>query len=376
MSYTIKNLREIEDVAPKFGFSEVQEARFPRKDLESETIGLAFYLVRPGCRQAFAHRHEQAEEIYVVLSGRGRIKLENEIHDVGPMDAIRVAPALARAFEAGPDGLELLVFGPRYETDGEVLRDKFWPEEAGAQASPQPADTVRDLRPELFEHRGHKAEPVAEEARRDRVDLERGAQQCRVGLRQLEPDGPGGLGEGADRGAALAAARVHKQLGALDADLGVGAEERRAEAAERPAQPDLAVRAPARRRDHVRGEHVKRLAGHAERGRRRLQPATGAEPAIGAPGGEVGVLACELVPQHVTGGDGRDEPAAGRNLAPLGRVIGEPGLLVHRGRGRLEDTHFVASAEPVERLLTRTPRYQRPSSRNSCESNSSDAAER
>ena len=61
---------------------------------------------------------------------RGRIKLENEIHDVGPMDAIRVAPALARAFEAGPDGLELLVFGPRYETDGEVLRDKFWPEEA------------------------------------------------------------------------------------------------------------------------------------------------------------------------------------------------------------------------------------------------------
>ncbi|TML36554.1 MAG: cupin domain-containing protein [Actinobacteria bacterium] len=130
MSYTIKNLREIEDVAPKFGFSEVQEARFPRKDLESETIGLAFYLVRPGCRQAFAHRHEQAEEIYVVLSGRGRIKLENEIHDVGPMDAIRVAPDLARAFEAGPDGLELLVFGPRYETDGEVLRDKFWPEEA------------------------------------------------------------------------------------------------------------------------------------------------------------------------------------------------------------------------------------------------------
>jgi len=68
MSYTIKNLRTVQDMAPKFGFSDVQEARFARGDLESETIGLAFHTVKPGCRQAFAHRHEQAEEIYVVLS--------------------------------------------------------------------------------------------------------------------------------------------------------------------------------------------------------------------------------------------------------------------------------------------------------------------
>lgn len=126
MSYTIKNLREVEDMAPKFGFAEVQEARFPREDLESETIGLAFHVVRPGKRQAFAHRHEQAEEIYVILSGSGRVKLDDDVREVGAMDAIRVAPSVARGFEAGPSGLELLVFGPRHGGDGEILKEDFW----------------------------------------------------------------------------------------------------------------------------------------------------------------------------------------------------------------------------------------------------------
>jgi mannose-6-phosphate isomerase-like protein (cupin superfamily) len=127
MDYSIKNLREIEDVAPKFGFSEVQEARFPREDLDAETIGLAFHRVKAGKRQAFAHRHENAEEIYVILSGTGRIKLADEIKEIGPLDAIRVAPTVARAFEADPQAnLELLAFGPRHAGDGEILREDFW----------------------------------------------------------------------------------------------------------------------------------------------------------------------------------------------------------------------------------------------------------
>jgi mannose-6-phosphate isomerase-like protein (cupin superfamily) len=126
MSYTIKNLREVEDVAPKHGFSEVQEAHFARRDLGAEGTGLAFHVVKPGQRQAFAHRHQQAEEIYVVLGGGGRVKLDDEVRDVGPMDAIRVAPEVARAFEAGDEGLELLVFGPHHESDGEIIREDFW----------------------------------------------------------------------------------------------------------------------------------------------------------------------------------------------------------------------------------------------------------
>ena len=127
-TYSIKNLREVEDSAPKFGFSEMQEARFPREDLGCETVGFAFHRVKPGKRQGFAHRHENAEEVYVVLSGAGRIKLDDEVRDIAALDAIRVAPAVARAFEAGDDGLELLAFGPRHEGDGEILRDDFWGE--------------------------------------------------------------------------------------------------------------------------------------------------------------------------------------------------------------------------------------------------------
>jgi mannose-6-phosphate isomerase-like protein (cupin superfamily) len=126
VDYSIKNLRDVEDSAPRFGFAEVQEARFAREDLDAETIGLAFHLVKPNCRQAFAHRHEHAEEIYVVLSGRGRVKLDDEIHELGPMDAVRIAPPIGRAFEAGPEGLELLAFGPRHAGDGEVIRADFW----------------------------------------------------------------------------------------------------------------------------------------------------------------------------------------------------------------------------------------------------------
>ena len=124
--FTVKNIRDAEDLAAKHGLSEHQEARFPRDDLELGTVAFSHQIVKPGKRHAFAHRHKQAEEVYVVLSGSGRVKLDDEVVDVRPLDAIRVAPALTRAFEAGPDGLELLVFGERHEGDAEVVQEDFW----------------------------------------------------------------------------------------------------------------------------------------------------------------------------------------------------------------------------------------------------------
>lgn len=126
MDYTIKNLREVEDQAPGFGLEEIQEARFPREDLNSETVGLAFHRLKPGKRQAFAHRHNQAEEVFVVLSGSGRIKLDDTVEEIGPLDAIRIAPKVLRALEAGDEGLEWLAFGPRHGGDGELVREGFW----------------------------------------------------------------------------------------------------------------------------------------------------------------------------------------------------------------------------------------------------------
>lgn len=127
MDYSIRNLRQVEDSAAKHGYSEMGEARFANSELNAENTGLAYHLLRPNKRQAFAHRHDKAEEIYVVLAGSGRIKLDDDIVELETMDAVRLAPSVVRALEAGPDGLELLAFGPRHEADGEIVAiDGFW----------------------------------------------------------------------------------------------------------------------------------------------------------------------------------------------------------------------------------------------------------
>jgi mannose-6-phosphate isomerase-like protein (cupin superfamily)/quinol monooxygenase YgiN len=125
--YTIRNLDDAEDVAAKYGYGETGEARFPSDELEAEQTGVSIHSLRSGKRQQFAHHHHRVEEIYLVLSGSGRVKIEDEILDVGKHDAIRVAPDLTRAFEAGPDGLELLAFGARCRGDAEIVRD-WWPD--------------------------------------------------------------------------------------------------------------------------------------------------------------------------------------------------------------------------------------------------------
>jgi mannose-6-phosphate isomerase-like protein (cupin superfamily) len=123
--YTRKNLADVDDSAPKFGYEEMQEARFATGDLQAEETGLAYHRVKPGKRQGFAHKHDQAEEVYVVLHGSGRVKLDDAVVDLRPLDAIRVAPGVTRQFEGGPDGLELLACGPHHEGDGEIFPD-WW----------------------------------------------------------------------------------------------------------------------------------------------------------------------------------------------------------------------------------------------------------
>jgi mannose-6-phosphate isomerase-like protein (cupin superfamily) len=123
--YTIKKLSEVEDSATRFGVGDVQEARFAHDELGAERTGVSYLRVKPNKRQAFAHRHDEAEEVYVVLGGSGRMKLDDEIVEVGELDAIRVAPMVTRMFEAGPDGIELLAVGVRHKGDGEIIRD-WW----------------------------------------------------------------------------------------------------------------------------------------------------------------------------------------------------------------------------------------------------------
>ena len=128
MKYAKKNLLSVKDSAAEHGLSATQEARFPRDDLGAEQTGINFLRVKPSQREAFAHRHRSAEEIYVVISGSGRVKLDDELVELSALDAVRVSPGVARAFEAGDDGLEVLIFGPRVEGDGELVPD-FWSED-------------------------------------------------------------------------------------------------------------------------------------------------------------------------------------------------------------------------------------------------------
>jgi quinol monooxygenase YgiN/mannose-6-phosphate isomerase-like protein (cupin superfamily) len=123
--FTVLNLEEVEDQAPKFGYGEMGEARFAHGALGAVQTGVSHQRVRPGRRQFFAHRHHRAEEVFVVLSGSGRVRIDDEIVDIGPRDAIRIAPASTRMFEAGPDGLELLVMGPHRAGDAEMVQG-FW----------------------------------------------------------------------------------------------------------------------------------------------------------------------------------------------------------------------------------------------------------
>jgi quinol monooxygenase YgiN/mannose-6-phosphate isomerase-like protein (cupin superfamily) len=124
--YTLVNLEDVEDMAKRFGFGEQGEARFANRSLGAVRTGVSHQRLRPGVRQAFGHRHRHAEEVFVILAGTGRVRIDDEIADVRPLDAIRIAPSSARAFEAGPDGLEFVVFGPHHTGDA-VMDPDFWP---------------------------------------------------------------------------------------------------------------------------------------------------------------------------------------------------------------------------------------------------------
>ena len=124
-AFTKVSLAAVHDAAPGNGFGDRWEARGAREALEAERTGVTLFRLLPGKRSPFTHRHAAAEEIYVVLSGSGRVKLDGDLVEVGPLDCIRVAPSTARAFEAGQEGLEFLAFGPHHPGDGEAVQDAW-----------------------------------------------------------------------------------------------------------------------------------------------------------------------------------------------------------------------------------------------------------
>ena len=122
--YTLLNLRtDVEDMAPKFDMGEGIEAHFARKPLNLEKSGMSYFNLGPDYRLGFGHIHSDQEEIYLVISGTARIKLDDDEVELGALDAVRIPPGTMRSMGAGPDGAELIAFGAP-DTDNKDIEMK------------------------------------------------------------------------------------------------------------------------------------------------------------------------------------------------------------------------------------------------------------
>jgi len=128
MPFTRKNIkRDLEDIGSNFGGAPDLEFRAATGPLELEKSGLSYQRVPPEVRFPFGHTHAEQEEIYVVVRGSGRMKLDDEIVEVGEWDAVRVPPGTWRGYEAGPEGLEILVIAaPHLDQREDVDGQRDW----------------------------------------------------------------------------------------------------------------------------------------------------------------------------------------------------------------------------------------------------------
>jgi quercetin dioxygenase-like cupin family protein len=110
-NYTLVNLKDVKDMAPDGGMSPGMEARFARGALEMENGGLSFFRIAADYRVPFGHSHSEQEEVYLVLSGSVRAKLDDDLHEMVQWDTVRIGPGVMRALEGGPEGGEVLAFG-------------------------------------------------------------------------------------------------------------------------------------------------------------------------------------------------------------------------------------------------------------------------
>ena len=128
--YTKLNLlQDVEDMAPKFGFSPGMESRFARQPLELARSGVSYFRLAPQYRQPFGHRHAEQEEVYVVVSGDARIKVGDDVVELGQWDVLRVSPTATRCLEGGPDGAEVLAFGAPSDQNKDAEAIPGWWEE-------------------------------------------------------------------------------------------------------------------------------------------------------------------------------------------------------------------------------------------------------
>ena len=125
--YTKLNLREeVEDQAPNFGLEGKIEARMARVPLQLEHSGISYQRLAPNFRLPFGHRHKTQEEIYVLINGSLRARLEDEVVELKPFDALRVHKDTMRGFEAGLEGADLIAIVAPHTGPGDADMVNDW----------------------------------------------------------------------------------------------------------------------------------------------------------------------------------------------------------------------------------------------------------
>jgi quercetin dioxygenase-like cupin family protein len=125
--YTKLNLKQdVEDQAPKFEMSPQLEFRVARDPLETENAAISYLRVAPNFRLPFGHTHDEQEEVYVLVGGSARIKLDDEVLELRPFDAIRIHRETMRNLEGGPDGAELILYGAPNAGPGDAQMSPGW----------------------------------------------------------------------------------------------------------------------------------------------------------------------------------------------------------------------------------------------------------
>jgi quercetin dioxygenase-like cupin family protein len=124
--YTHKSLKDVDDMAPQFGMPSEMQARFAREPIGLQRTGLTYFRLEPGFRIPFGHRHEDQEEVYVLVRGSGRIKVGDDIVELSELDAVRVSGDTIRNLEAGPDGAEFIAFGERATQEQSEMVPNWW----------------------------------------------------------------------------------------------------------------------------------------------------------------------------------------------------------------------------------------------------------
>jgi uncharacterized cupin superfamily protein len=130
--YTHKSLPDVKNMAPEFGMPEEMQARFAGRPLGLDRTGLTYFRLAPGFRIPFGHRHEDQEEVYVVIRGSARIKVGDDVLELAELDAVRVPGDTLRNLEGGPDGAEVIAFGERAGEDQSEMVQGWWSEDAGS----------------------------------------------------------------------------------------------------------------------------------------------------------------------------------------------------------------------------------------------------